>query len=589
MTAPLEDYAMIGDRHTAALVGRNGSIDWLCWPRFDSDACFAALLGTAANGRWLIGPDQPARVTRRYQTDTLVLETDFETADSAVRIIDFMPCRDTGTAVVRIVEGLRGQTAMQLDLRLRFDYGKIPPWTETTADGFRARIGPDQIVLRGPVPCQARHGGADAAFIVSAGQRLVFTLQYGDACRDAPAPLDVPGALADTQRDWRDWIGRFDKPTLWPDATRRSLLTLRALIYAPSGGLVAAPTTSLPETPGGKNNWDYRYCWLRDATFTVSALLNAGYHQEAQEWRDWILRALAGTPSELRILYRVDGSRHVNEWDVDWLPGYRYARPVRVGNAAAAQRQIDVMGEVLDTLGLCVRVGLDVSEQERHVARAIAERIEAIWQDMGQGIWESRGEPRQYTYSKVMAWVGIDRVLQHRELMGHIDPDMQRRLQATRARIHRDVCEEGYHTGLGSFVQYYGGEQLDASLLLMPLVNFLRVDDPRIANTISAIERELMQDGLVRRKSPPPGQPEGAFLACSCWLADCRQLQGRHQEARDVLDRMLSVRNDVGLLSEEYDLRGNFLSGNFPQALTHLAVVTTTLGLSGPVVRRGGG
>ncbi|HEX2944123.1 MAG TPA: glycoside hydrolase family 15 protein [Rhodopila sp.] len=589
MTLLLEDYAMIGDRRTAALVGRNGSIDWLCWPRFDSDACFAALLGTADNGRWLIAPDQPANVTRRYQTDTLVLETDFETAGAAVRIIDFMPRGSDDAAIVRIVVGMRGQTAMQLDLRLRFDYGKIPPWTEPTEDGFRAHIGPDLVVLHAPVPVTARHDGADAAFMVSAGQRLVFTLQYGDACQHPPKPFDVEAALADTQRDWREWIDRFNKPTFWPDATRRSLLTLRALIYAPSGGLVAAPTTSLPETPGGKDNWDYRYCWLRDATFTISALLNAGYHQEAQEWRDWILRALAGTPSELRILYRVDGSRHVNEWNVEWLPGYRYARPVRVGNAAADQRQIDVMGEVLDTLGLCVRVGLDVSEQERHVARAIAERIDAIWREMGQGIWESRGEPRQYTYSKVMAWVGIDRVLQHEKLMGHIDPDMVRRLQMTRQKIHRDVCDEGFHSGLGSFVQYYGGEQLDASLLLMPLVNFLPVDDPRIAGTIAAVERELMQDGLVRRKSPPPGEPEGAFLACSCWLADCRQLQGRHKEARDALERMLDLRNDVGLLSEEYDLRGRYLSGNFPQALTHLAVVTTTLGLSGPVVRRGGG
>ena len=593
MTAPLEDYAMIGDRRTAALVCRNGSIDWLCWPRFDSDACFAALLGFSDHGSWVIAPEAPADVSRRYQDGTMVLETDFEAVDFAVRLTDFMPIRtglsSTGlSSVVRIVEGLRGQVPMRFDLRIRFDYGKLPLWTEATPDGLLGHIGPDLVVLRGPVPFQISHQRTTAAFNVCKGQRLVFMLQYGDACEPPPAAFDPFEALAETQRDWRDWIGQFDKPTDWPEATRRSLLTLRALIDARSGGLVAAPTTSLPETPGGPDNWDYRFCWLRDATFTISALLNAGYHQEALDWRDWILRALGGTPSELRILYRVDGSRHVTEWEVDWLPGYRYARPVRVGNKAAVQRQIDVLGEVLDTMGLSARVGLEITSQQQCISRAIAERIEALWREMGQGIWESRGEPRHYTYGKVMAWVGIDRVLRHEQLLGDVDPNMRQRLQRLRAEIHRDVCEEGYHTGLESFVQYYGGEMLDASLLLMPLVGFLPVDDPRIANTIAAIERELMQDGLVRRKAPSGDNPEGAFLACSCWLADCREMQGRRQEAREVLERLLSVGNDVGLLSEQYDLRGKCLSGNFPQALTHLAVVTSTLGLSGPIVQRSG-
>jgi GH15 family glucan-1,4-alpha-glucosidase len=325
MTAPLEDYALIGDRHTAALIGRNGSIDWLCWPRFDSDACFAALLGFSDHGCWLIAPDAPARISRRYQNDTMVLETDFETADFAVRLIDFMPIRTGLSSVVRIVEGLRGQAPMRFDMRVRFDYGKVPPWTEATPDGFLGHIGPDLVVLRGPVPFQVDHHHTTAAFTACEGQRLVFMLQYGDACTALPAAFDAMWALAETQQEWRDWIGRFDKPTHWPDATRRSLLTLRALTYARSGGLVAAPTTSLPETPGGQDNWDYRFCWLRDTTFTISALLNAGYHQEAVAWRDWILRAVGGTPSELRILYRVDGTRHVPEWELNWLPGYRYA------------------------------------------------------------------------------------------------------------------------------------------------------------------------------------------------------------------------------------------------------------------------
>ena len=361
-------------------------------------------------------------------------------------------------------------------------------------------------------------------------------------------------------------------------------------MYRHSGGLVAAPTTSLPEKPGGGgSNWDYRYCWLRDATFTIDALLNAGYHREAQQWRDWILRVVAGTPSELRIMYRVDGARHVNEWEVDWLHSYRWARPVRVGNAAAAQRQGDVLGEVLDAFGLAASAGLESSEQERRVARAIAERIEQIWQDAGQGVWESRAEARHYTYSKVMSWVGVDRFLRKDALHGGTDADTLRRLSTLRARIHAEVCEEGYHAGLGHFVQHYGGQELDASLLLIPLVGFLPADDPRVAGTITAIEQKLMEDGLVLRKPTHGLDPEGAFLACTCWLADCRSVQGRDAEARDALERVLSVRNDVGLLSEEYNVRGRHLSGNFPQALSHLALVTSALGLSGSVLQRGGG
>ena len=587
MTAPLEDYAMIGDRRTAALVGLDGSIDWLCWPRFDSDACFAALLGGPENGRWLLAPAQTVRAVRRYQTDTVVLETDFEAAAWAVRVIDFMPLDDANSSLVRIVVGLRGHAPMRMVLAMRFDFGKIPPWTEATESGFIARIGPDLGVLHADVPVDVRHWGAEATFSVAAGQRVTFTLRYGHACANLPDLLDAEEALTRTQDAWRGWIGCFDKPTDWPEAVRRSLLTVRALTEVWNGGVVAAPTTSLPEKPGGTSNWDYRYCWLRDATFTIGALLNAGFHEEARQWRDWILRALAGTPSELRIMYRLDGSRHLNEWLVDWLPGYRWSRPVRVGNAAAAQRQIDVLGELLDSFALLSRAGMETSEHQRHVARAIAERIEATWQENGQGIWELRAEPRQYTYSKAMAWVGVDRFLRHAALHGGTEPDVLRRMAGLRATIHETVCREGFHPGLGTFVQHYGGQTLDASLLLLPLVGFLPVDDPRIAGTIAAVERELVVDGLVWRKSPGT-EPEGAFLACSCWLADCRKMQGRDAEAREGFERLLSVRNDVGLLSEEYSICGRHLSGNFPQTLSHLALITTALGLSGPVLQRGG-
>ncbi len=588
MTAPLEDYALIGDRETAALVRRNGSIDWLCMPRFDSDACFAALLGSAENGRWSIAPTREADVSRRYQTDTMVLETDFQIGGAAVRVIDFMPLGNGQSSVIRLVAGLRGQTEMAFDLRLRFDYGKIPPWTEARDGGFVARIGPDLTVLYSAVPLEIAHGGASGSFTVSAGERLAFTLRFGDSMREPPGRLDAEAALATTRHLWRTWIGQFSAPTHWPDAVRRSLLILRALT-SPTGGLVAAPTTSLPEKPGGSSNWDYRYCWLRDATFTIGALLNAGYREEAQQWRDWILRALGGTPSEMRIMYRVDGGRHINEWEVDWLPGYRWTKPVRVGNAAAAQRQIDVLGEVLDAFGLAAQAGIEVSAQQQGVAQAIVERIEAIWRDDGQGVWESRGEGRQYTYSKVMAWAGVNQFLRQAPLHETTDPDTLRRLAGLRARIHAEVCEEGYHSGLGTFVQHYGGQALDASLLLIPLVGFLPVSDPRIAGTIAAVERELLEDGLVCRKRAQGDEPEGAFLACTCWLADCRGMQGRDAAARDALERVLGVRNDLGLLSEEYNLRGRQLAGNFPQALSHLALVTTALGLSGPVLQRGGG
>jgi len=434
----------------------------------------------------------------------------------------------------------------------------------------------------------------EADFTVAAGDRLAFVLSYGPSAQGVPGLVDADAALAMTQKYWRGWIGRFDNSiTQWPAEVRRSLITLKALIYRPSGGLVAAPTTSLPEAPGGKMNWDYRYCWLRDATFTVGALLNAGFHQEAREWRDWLLRAIAGSPERMRIMYRIDGSRHLPEWMADTLPGYRYAHPVRIGNAASTQHQIDVFGEVLDCLSFARTAGLGMTEQERAIQAKIAEHLEKVWNTAGSGVWESRAEPRRYTYSTAMAWVGIDRVLrflQSKEGSNDTDSEQLRRLTALRQTIHDEVCSQGWNEGLGTFTQYYGGQEVDASLLLLPLVGFLPADDPRMAFTIETIRRELTEGGLVRRTRAEPGKPaEGALLACSCWMADCLSLQGRHDEAREQFERVLALCNDVGLLSEEYNVSARHLAGNFPQALTHLAVVNTALGLSGHALHRGGG
>ena len=590
MTALIEDYAMIGDGETAALVHRNGAIDWLCWPRFDSDACFCALLGDARNGRWMIGPMEAATTSRRYQDDTLVLETRFASPSGAVLVIDFMPLRDGYSSIVRLVVGLEGVMPMRMDLNLRFDYGQISPWIEPQPDGLLARIGPDQVVLRSPVGIAVENHAATALFAVKAGDRLPFVLSYGPSHQAVPPAIDAERTLTETTQFWTDWIRRFDRPTDYPAAVRRSLLTLKALINHPTGGLVAAPTTSLPEKPGGTLNWDYRYCWLRDATFTVSAFLNAGYREEAQAWRDWILRAVAGAPDKIRIMYRVDGGRHLDEWSLDWLPGFRWAQPVRVGNGAATQRQIDIFGEILDVLHLCARAGITPTRQELHLRSEIVAEIERTWRDAGQGLWESRSTPRHYTYSKVMAWVGIDRFLRTSALMEEPLPEPRRaQLEALCDTMHAEICREGFHPGLDHFVTYYGGAELDASLLLLPLVGFLPIDDPRIAATIAAVERDLVQDGLVRRKKAEGSNPEGAFLACSFWLVDCLSMQGRDDSARGIFDTALSVSNDVGLLSEEYDVSGRHLAGNFPQALSHLALVTCALGLSGPVLQRGGG
>ncbi len=598
MSRPIEDYGLLGDGQTAALVSRDGSIDWLCLPRFSSDACFAALLGTDANGCWRLMP--AAKVTkteRRYRTDTMVLETEVEVEGGAVRLIDFMPAgRDDGVlaggrgrggpSLVRIVEGVRGRVAMHSDMRLRFDYGSLPPWSEAIDGGGKSQVGPDMVVLRASVPLRVDQQSHAADFSVAAGDRVAFVLSYARAPGPLPPPLDTEAALAETQRFWRGWIGNFDnRRTQWPSVVRRSLLTLKAMIDRESGGLVAAPTASLPEAPGGAMNWDYRYCWLRDASFTLESLLSAGFVDEAHAWRDWLLRAIAGEPGRMRIMYHPDGARHLAEWEVDGLPGYRHSRPVRIGNAAAKQHQIDVFGEVLNCLSLARKGGLPLTHHELVAQRRIVEHLAAVWDTPGSGIWESRAEPRQYTYSKAVAWAGVDGVLRFLQSdAGKTDADdaTVEWLTALRQRIHDQTCSEGWNEGIGSFTQYFGGQELDASLLLLPKIGFLPATDPRMASTIEAIRRDLTEGGLVRRlKATPGNSPEGAFLACSCWMADCLDMQGRHAEAHAQFERVLAVANDLGLLAEEYNVPGKHQAGNFPQALSHLAVVSTALRLSG--------
>jgi GH15 family glucan-1,4-alpha-glucosidase len=587
VSKPIEDYALIGDRRSAALVARDGSIDWLCWPHFDSDACFAALLGDARNGCWRLAPrDTPRRSTRRYRGDTLILETRHETPSGRICVADLMPIATKDRAVVRQVTGERGSVAMTFDLALRFDYGSIPPWLQAKPRIVRGIVGPDLVVLRSPVDVACRADQIAAEFTVEAGQALTFTLQYGVAHKPEPEPLDAPTAIAATESYWRDWIGKFSAPTDWSDAVKRSLITLQALTEAATGGIIAAPTTSLPEAAGGARNWDYRYTWLRDSTFALIAFLNAGYRDEAICWRDWLLRAAAGAPERLRTMYRSDGGRHTVPHDVPWLPGWQGGKPVHVGNPAADQFQLDIYGEVLDSLHLCQLAGIGDRPWDIAIETELAAHIEKVWEQPDQGIWESRGPPRHFTHSKAMGWVGIDRYLKLTE----ISSARRRELVGLRERMHQTICRDGFDRGRNSFVQSFGGSpRLDASLLLLPLVGFLPIADPRIAGTIAAIEAELVEDGLVRRWSRADGPAEGAFIACTCWLADCLALQGRKREARTYLERVIGLANDVGLLSEEWDARAGRMLGNFPQALSHLAVINTALGLCGAVLQRGGG
>ena len=589
----IENYGLISDCRSAALVGRDGSVDWLCWPRFDSAACFARLLGDERHGFFAIAPLAPeTRAARRYAGDSLILETEFDTAAGSVRITDFMPLETSTPTLVRLVTGLRGRTVLRMRCAPRFDYGSLAPWIVACEGGARLQAGPDELVLRASVPLEIEGQHCGAQFALESGQHASFVLSCDGAQAGASIlrdELDLQALLEHTAAYWSDWISHLQRPSDWPGPLRRSLLTLRALIHRPSGGLLAAPTTSLPEQLHGPLNWDYRFAWLRDSTFTLTALLNAGFREEAERWRDWILRALGGEPSKMRTMYRIDGGRDVNEYTLDWLPGFQGARPVRVGNAAAYQRQIDIYGEVLDAMELATRAGIPQIEHGRQMERGIVEYLESIWDEPGRGIWESREQPQRYVYSQVMAWVGIDRFLRSARRYGLAADSSIARLTALRERIHAQVCQRGFDAARGHFVQHYDGHALDASLLLLPLVGFLPVQDARIAGTIAAVERELLHDGLVMRHDYPHGRRQGAFLACTCWLADCRRLQGRLAEARSAIERVLAVSNDLGLLAEEYDLHERRLCGNFPQALSHLALVNAILGMDGPMLQRGGG
>lgn len=590
MTSAIQDYAIIGDGRSCALVAKTGSIDFLCWPRFDSDACLAGLLGDERHGCWLISPaGYVSEITRSYRDNTMILETEHVTDTGRVRVTDLMPWHDGASSIIRMVEGLKGEVEMTMSLRLRFGYGQITPWMQRHERGLIFEIGPDRVIFDCPVELTTVTDDARASFMLAKGAKLVFVLGYSRSTALLPAPLKVDALVKATEKEWKDWIGRFEAKTRWDGAVRRSLMTLRTLIDRESGGIVAAATLGLPEIPGGSANWDYRYCWLRDSTFTLTALLNAGFHEEAERWRDWILRAVGGHAATMQIVYRTDGGRRLPERDLDGLPGYQGATPVRVGNAASDQMQLDVFGELMDSFDVSAKAGIVRTPRVIDVETAIEEHLEKVWDQPSADIWESRGDPQRYTYSQVMVWVAINRFLAARASDDKADRALIARLEKLKDVIHRTVCERCYSSDLGHFVQYFSSNTLDASLLLLPLVGFLPIDDPRIASTIAAIERNLMEGGLVRRKAQTSnGHDEGVFLVCSCWLADCYKMQGRDDEAAALLERVIGVSNDVGLLSEEYDVRSRSLVGNFPQALTHLGLINTALFLSGPVIRRAG-
>ncbi|WP_196260029.1 glycoside hydrolase family 15 protein [Pelagibacterium limicola] len=588
MGLKISDYAMIGDCESAALVGNNGSIDWLCWPRFDSEACFVAILGSEEHGHWQIAPaTAPARVERSYSGDNPVLQTDFHTESGSVRLIDFMPVRKNHEVsdLVRIVVGLEGEVLMNMDLRVRFDYGRIAPWATRSEDqrALRATAGPHSVTLSSPVDLEEDDRSIVSTFTVRKGQRLPFVMAYEASHLPPPKLPDAEKALKETEAFWREWSKTCSYKGPWREAVMRSIITVKAMTYRPTGGVVAAITTSLPEAVGGERNWDYRYCWLRDAYFTVLSLANAGYRKEAEQWCDWLLRAVAGAPSQLQPLYSIAGERRTGEVELEGLPGHRGSHPVRAGNAAYAQLQIDVYGSVIDTLYEARCLGLDLHETSRGVEHELLRHLETIWDKPDAGIWEVRSDPQHFVHGKLMAWVAFDRAIASAERFGFEGPvDHWRGL---RADIRRDIEEKGFSRKRNAFVQAYGAEALDASVLLMPIVGFLDVEDPRMASTIAAIEENLMREGLVLRydtEESVDGLPgdEGAFLACSFWLADNYILQGRRNEAITLFERILSLRNDVGLLSEQYDWEGKELVGNFPQAFSHFALVDTAYNLA---------
>jgi GH15 family glucan-1,4-alpha-glucosidase len=599
MAARIEDYALVGDGRTAALISRDGSVDWLCWPRFDASACFAALLGTEEHGFWRIAPAaRHVETSRRYRDGTLVLETRHKTREGEVLVTDYMPAGD-GSHLIRLVEGVHGRVAMRMDLSLRFDYGSAVPWVSHNELGdLRAISGPHKVVLR----TKAHHHGVGqttvSEFTVHAGETVAFTLSYGASHEDDPPPIEPRKVLAATDAFWRDWSRRCAGGTPWDDILKRSLLTLKALIYRPTGGIVAAPTTSLPEQLGGVRNWDYRFCWLRDSTFTLLALMDAGFIEEARAWRDWLLRAVAGNPEQAHILYGIAGERLLPEIELDWLPGYEGARPVRVGNAAVAQFQLDVYGELFDALYQARRRGMESDRNGWRLGLALMVHLEKVWSEPDEGIWEVRGGRKHFVHSKVMAWVAFDRAIRTLEEDRQIAADSPiERWRAIRDEIHAEVCQKGFDPEINSFVQYYGSKRLDASLLLIAHMGFLPQDDPRVVGTVEAIGRHLLRDGFVLRYDTEgqatDGLPggEGAFLPCSFWYADNLIGLGRCDEARVMIERLIGVCNDLGLVAEEYDQVEKRLVGNFPQAFSHVALVNTVLNYSravGPARERSG-
>jgi GH15 family glucan-1,4-alpha-glucosidase len=592
----LEDYAVVGDTQTLALIGTDGSVDWLCFPRFDSGACFAALLGGPQHGLWRIAPHAPIRaIRRRYRDETMILETEFDTAEGTIRLIDFMPIRGAAPHLVRIVEGVRGRVGIEVELIIRYDYGGIVPWVRREHGRLHAVAGPDGLVLATPAPMHGVDLTTIARFPVEQGQRLPFTLTWHRSYDPMPASRDPEASLAETETWWRAWARSCTTTGAYREAVVRSLLVLKTLTYGPSGGIVASGTTSLPEALGGVRNWDYRYCWLRDATFALQALLHAGYRDEAQAWRDWLLRAVAGEPAKMQILYSVSGERRIDEREVPWLPGYEGSRPVRIGNAAVGQLQLDVYGELMDVLHQARCAGLHGERDAWDVQRACLDWLETHWQEPDEGMWEVRSERAHFTFSKVMVWAAFDRALRTAAHF-HRDGPIER-WRALRNEVHADVCRRGFDPERNAFVQAYGSKLLDASALLIPIMGFLPARDPRVVATIDAIVRELVVDGFVRRYRTSDHDDnidgvdgrEGAFLACSFWLVDALAVTGRHSEARQLFERLLSVRNSVGLLSEEYDTGRRRLVGNFPQAFSHIALINSARNLTvehGPAQQR---
>jgi GH15 family glucan-1,4-alpha-glucosidase len=593
--ARIEDYALIGDCETAALVGLDGSIDWLCLPRFDSESCFTKLLGNDTNGRWLLAPTQVRSADRRYRPGTLILETNFVAETGRVRVLDFMPLKLDSPKIVRIVEGIAGHVEMHTELVARFDYGIAVPWVTRIEDGTLSLVaGPHMLLLRTEVPLHGESMRTIGSFSVRRGQRVSFVLSYQPSYLPAMDASDPNSHLEQTDQFWRGWSARCQQAGRYSDAVTRSLITLKALTFQPTGGIVAAPTSSLPEKIGGQRNWDYRFCWIRDATLTLLTLMGGGYYEEARAWRDWLVRALAGSPAQLQIMYGVAGERRLAEWEVSWLAGYEDSKPVRVGNAAHTQLQLDIYGELMDALYQSRRGGLGENERAWALECELLHHLKSIWTEADHGIWEIRGGPRQFTYSKVMAWVAFDRGIRTATEFGMPGPVDE--WKQIRAAIHDDVCRHGYDPKRKTFVQIYGEKQLDASLLLIPAIGFLPPDDPRVASTVCAIERELFVDGFLRRYDTattndglPPG--EGMFLACTFWLADAYHLIGRDSEAQSLFERLLALQNDVGLLSEEFDVSAHRLIGNFPQAFSHMALVNTAYNLTHmetPSEKRGG-